>query len=1065
MLMEFKFNSLDLIKQPNVAICRLDLEMIGYLNVTNLVIKPTFCNVTEVTFTCYDDSNLYDCVRKDMVLEIDGFGRFVIVTVDEESDGQTTTKQVTANSYEIIMNRVTLTYKDNTVFKLWDATNPEKGIEVNENNVVITDENRGTYTVARRLPTLLYIISQQTGWNIKHVDEGLLNSYRTLTIDNEQAYGLLMGDIAEAFKCYFVFDTENFDIYCYERDEESRHLVNSGINLSFRNLINTQKLSESNEDIVTALTVQGAEGVGINLVNPLGNNVIYDFSYYMNDELWAMPKNVQDAVRAWTDKIEANRENWETYVEAGRNYSNEQTKTDGELSVANSDLKALIDTQSVYIAADMNEAEKTEALTRINGEIEKAQVKVDGLKKTMREIADNIEYNNTRKSNIVKSLSFENNFTDEEFNILKHYINGSVYENANFIYTDVMSEADKMYVSNQLYIQGLKVMAKLSRSLYQYECNIAPFMFDAEYEEFTKNLELGNVVNLELEDGKWVTPKIMQVVIDYDNPDNTTVILSDSFRLSNSVYEFSDGYTQAIKAARKTSMSASKWDQPADTGFYDSVHNYITNALNLTQQEIVNADNQEFTLGSYGLRGKMYDKENDKYDPHQVAMTNNVLAFTDDNWNSCRTALGRIWIGEEGKEKEYYGLVAEAIYGRMIAGEELTIESGDGAFKMDGSGVKIENAPIIMTQRDGKTKIVIDTVNGFKIQKLRADSENIWDDVLSEDAEGNIVAKSIKVESGTLGGWTIKTDGINSGIYSPDGKEYILADGRGHLGLMTYNNTTAWFDGNIYANNLKWNYGDDQYSVFNTGTGGLYGLYMNGGWIGDGSLAPEKRTARWDEIYADYGEFQVLRAGAIMVDALKAGYIESEEGVKSPLFFGGQFISGSSDEEVTDVVKIYGAKRDVSTEIANLWSMIMESHGNIYMTTNAEGSGVIINKRLNVPHADIQTMNITSPADEHKGISCQGTVDSKYIDAQKLYIKGNLEEHTLECEAKAKFKSNIDCDGTVNATKVSANSIVVGEEIDTGSGSYGRGDLYIYYKKSDDTTGTLHFRKGILVGT
>ena len=126
-------------------------------------------------------------------------------------------------------------------------------------------------------------------------------------------------------------------------------------------------------------------------------------------------------------------------------------------------------------------------------------------------------------------------------------------------------------------------------------------------------------------------------------------------------------------------MSAPLWDEPLRNGFYSTVGDYINNALNLANQEIINASNQEFTMGSYGLRGKMYDEESDSYDPHQVAMTNNVIAFTDNNWQSTRTALGRVTIGTT----EYYGLVAEAVVGNLIAGEQLTISNTNNSFVLN----------------------------------------------------------------------------------------------------------------------------------------------------------------------------------------------------------------------------------------------------------------------------------------------------------------------------------------------------------------------------------------------
>ena len=934
MLMEFKFNSYDIITPPKIALCRIDTQMIGYLQFTNLVIKPTFCSLSEVTFKCYKDTNLYDCIRKHMTLVIDGFGRFVIDSFSETDDGQNKYKEITAYSYESTMNNVTLTYKEDTVFKLFDVIEPEK--------------------------TLLGIIQSQTGWIVKEIDSSLLNKIRTMNIDNEQAYGLLVGDIAETFKCYFVFDTMNKYIYCYDRDEVERPIKNSGINLSFRNLINEVKVNESSDDIITALTVTGAEGVGINVVNPLGNNIIYDFSYYCNDYEWGIPKDIQIAISEWNNKIESKKPEYEALVGQRKRLAADKVALDGELKVLEGELKSLQDVQSVNISAN-----NTAGLEEDYVKIRDKESEISNKKSVMSNVE--LEYNICVENinAIVQSLSFANNFTTEQYNILKYYINGSVYENENFVYTTNMTEDKRIEMSQQLYDQGKKVMDKLSKPLYEYECDISAFMFSKEYEEFTKSIELGAAVNVEVKPGVWSEPRLMQLVIDYDNPDNTTAILSDSFRLINDVYTFSNDYTSALKASRKSSLSAPLWDEPNKSGFYTTVNDYINNALNLANQEIINATNQEFTLGSYGLRGKKYDDESDTYDPHQIAMTNNVLAFTDDDWHSCRTALGRITIGET----EYYGLVAEAIVGELIAGDQLTILNENNSFKVDGNGATLNNASF--TIEKDNTKIVISPDEGFSIKKKNG---SIWDDVLTEDIDGNIVANSIKLATGDIGGWTIERDRLSSPV-----GDYIASDGTGKLSLLRWNNSAAWFDGNIYANNLSWRYGDGDYKSIFSSNG-----YMSGGWLGNGSVGIDKRLVdEWDELYANKIVVDELIAKSITVDNLAAGFIEAE-GIKTELMFGGKFYVCDTDN-INNNAQIYGYKDNISSEIQNVYCMAIRSTGNISLEPGY-GDVLIKDKRLYAGSVTANGLTVNGESNFNNDIS----ISDKYIKGRVGFKDGDV---------------------------------------------------------------------------
>ena len=204
--MKFEFNSLNLIEPPKIAIFRQDLKMLGFLNAKNIVIKPAFANISELTFKCYKSDQFYDCLIKGIVFEVDGFGRFVQTEASESknSDGDMIT--ITAHSWEETLNNITLTYNDNTHIKLWDAITPESGSSVQNPD--------GSWS---NFPTLLYVIQKQTGWKIAHVDAELLNESRTMTIDKEQVYSLLMSTIANTYKCYFEFDTIKKEISCYRK--------------------------------------------------------------------------------------------------------------------------------------------------------------------------------------------------------------------------------------------------------------------------------------------------------------------------------------------------------------------------------------------------------------------------------------------------------------------------------------------------------------------------------------------------------------------------------------------------------------------------------------------------------------------------------------------------------------------------------------------------------------------------------------------------------------------------------------------------------------------------------
>lgn len=871
--MKFTFNSNDLYMQPKIMLCKLDLKKLGFLDVFNLKINPTYCDISDLSFDIMYDNEFCEYIVKYMVLEVDGFGRFTVTEI--QPDEVNRIKTVKAQSYEITLNNDSLTFKESSYFKLYDLINPEQSI--------------------------LGIISKQTGWKIEHVDGSLMNKITKLDIDNEQIYSVLMSTLTSAFKCYFLFDTMNMTISCYDT---SREIVNSGIVLSRRNLIKDIQTSSASDDIVTALSVTGAEGVGINYVNPLSNNVIYDFSYFIGNKKYCMSQELGEAVVTWSNKIDNNRDSFANLVEQRISLSAQIIEKDSEMTILKGEMNSLLDIQSVSIQANDNQR-----LATVYVEIENKQVEINNKQSEIDAVKSSYQSVLNQITAITNSLSFSNNFTSDQLKELKFYIKTGSYQNENFIFTDVMTESQKIEVSKQLYDQGLQILEKVSKPLYEFSIDVSNFMFCKEYEEFTKNLKLGTNINVEVEENNWCTPKLLKVEIDYDNPENCKLTLSDKYRLSDDIRKFADNFGNNSKVTNKVNITAGLWDEPIRDGFYGKVNDYINNALNLANQEIINADNQEITIGSYGLRGKKYDDDTEDYSPKQVALTSNVLAFTDDGWKTTKTAIGEITVGDT----KMYGLAAEVVMGNIVAGNNLTITNNKdeslATFVVDGNGAKLINADF--TLENTKNKIILNPTDGIKIQKIKADKS--WEDIFYANTDGNIIAKGISLDSAWIGGWTTTSDGITSPV-----GDYINSNGYGKLSLMSWTPTSATFNGNIYANNLHWNNGDGTYVVV-FDDGGT----MGGSWLTDGSVGADKLDsisvgkiyADWisveelyakkawiEELYVTKGTFEELEAKTITAEQLSTKYLITDSGI-----FSGKMLVGKT-----------GDYSDIHSEAVNL---------------------------------------------------------------------------------------------------------------------------------------------------
>lgn len=922
--MIFKYNSMNMLDYPIITYCSQSRKGKGILNVSKLTMSLMFCETSEMSFEVYSNNPYYDKVVKDRVLKVDNFGYWVISEVSEDDNGQYGTKSVKAYSYDVILSKKNVTLESD-LYQLYDVINP--------NN------------------TLLGLIENNTNWKIGHVDSTLLNMRRTMEFENTAIYTALMTNISDAFECYFLFDTDNMLINCYSRFNKPERTC---INLSFRNLIKEMKVNDNQDGIITALTVTGGDDVGISLVNPIGTNIIYDFSYYYDD----MSENLKNSIIEWKNKIENNTEQYASKVNERRNLNIRIVTEEGILSQKKTKLKASMDAQSIAITNN-----NTERLAELKPQIESEQEEVKIQEQLIEQLNNDYQTVCSEIANIIKSLSFKSNFTDEQITELEYYIISGSYENENFIFTSIMEEHEKIDMEYQLYEQALKEFEKLSHPLYEFDVNIINFINNPAYKPFINDLELGKTVNLEYKEDIWVNPRIIKINLDWDSPENSNIVLSDLLRSIDSLYTFADKFTATAKASNKVAISANKWDEPVKNGFYGKVNDYIDSAFDLANKEILDAKDQVVAIGSYGIRGRKTNETG--YDDEQVAIINNLIAFTDDGWNSTKTALGKININGN----EYYGLSAEAIMGRFIAGDQLIISNEDNTFSVDGSGATLFNADF--TIEKDNTKIVISPDEGFSIKKKNG---SIWDDVLTEDIDGNIVANSIKLATGDIGGWTIERDRLSSPV-----GDYIASDGTGKLSLLRWNNSAAWFDGNIYANNLSWRYGDGDYKSIFSSNG-----YMSGGWLGNGSVGVDKRLVdEWDELYANKIVVDELIAKSITVDNLTAGFIEAE-GIKTELMFGGKFYVCDTDN-INNNAQIYGYKDNISSEIQNVYCMAIRSTGNISLEPGY-GDVLIKDKRLYAGSVTTNVLTVNGESNFNNDIS----INDKYIKGRVGFKDGDV---------------------------------------------------------------------------
>lgn len=179
--------------------------------------------------------------------------------------------------------------------------------------------------------------------------------------------------------------------------------------------------------------------------------------------------------------------------------------------------------------------------------------------------------------------------------------------------------------------------------------------------------------------------------IQYDDPDSFSMTFGNRFRLSDEAYTFDELHNETTSAVSSVGSLLSAISQPVTNGTIDAVTQYTKTALIAANQSIKATTDNDFTFGSYGIKGRKVSKEDNNingFSPEQLWITNNKICFTDDGWATTKAVFGKI---KDANNKDAYGLIADSIVGKLIMGNNLVISNSANTFVVNEDGMTISN--------------------------------------------------------------------------------------------------------------------------------------------------------------------------------------------------------------------------------------------------------------------------------------------------------------------------------------------------------------------------------------
>jgi len=339
------------------------------------------------------------------------------------------------------------------------------------------------------------------------------------------------------------------------------------------------------------------------------------------------------------------------------------------------------------------------------------------------------------------ALNLIKQFADDPvlFKELKAYwIEGS-FENKTLAVFDTTTPAEAIDLAGELLESGRAELVKVSQPRFSLTVDAVNFTKLSEFQSFTSDLELGKIITIEKSDGVHFYPALTQMSFDLNDGESFELTFSNAFKLSDWGYTFADLITSASNTAR--TVSAHWQELIGYSNDKDDIRSMLLSPLDrILRIAKGNLVNQQFVIDDTGILGRMLVRGLEDYgtfEDEQVRIINNLILFTKDGWRTVETALGKIQYDdpETGAPKTAYGLVSDAIIGRLLLGETLWIKNKANSVSINENGIRILNP------------------------------DDLGDARFIADPNGNVYIKgTIEASGGMIAGWKIEENYLTNDI-------------------------------------------------------------------------------------------------------------------------------------------------------------------------------------------------------------------------------------------------------------------------------------------------------------
>lgn len=745
----------------DITLCKSDYnrtEMQSIVTAYNKEFNKHLSNIDELTFDIpkYLKGSIindeYEMLKHDHVikLQFDNLTQyFIIKEINEKIDGKKIIKSITAYSYEYIFNSKII-------------------IQWIQEQKSLTD-------------TMTILLSEFPAWALGETKASIMVKERTLEA-SEQTYYDFMTDIQKSFQCYFEFDTVNRLINIKEITSVG---IDRGFIMSQSNYMKSIDIEANYANVVTRLYAYGKDNLHIATKTINGKMYLQKLDYFI-----APFERESDGLGGW-NIIKHSQFMTDDLCNALYDYFDFLDLKQPEMTVLLNEMSVLLSEYDELL----NSVEVTsKGLLTLQTELEALEVSLTALHKigdTDPDLADQVS---DKKSEVAvrqaqvddKKIELDNkqeeidilnvlcdiasHLTDENLKELDFYIKEKIWRDDSYVYVD------------DLYEDAVLMLDKLAEPSINFKVSAINYLRSLErsYDWETITDGIGDIVQIDV-DSLGMSFKVRLINFRFSEDQSGFEL---EFSNKDSIDDPMVYLEELLKRSSTTSSTVSmeKWNYRSYYNDRSEYTDWLDGVLDLTKKKAFAGTEQDVILNKLGLQ--LIDKSNEN---KQIKMIGDLVVFTNDGWNTIGTALSSS------------GIFADALYGKVIAGTNLTIENSSSTFKVTGDTVTLTNASLNIIGGLGDSNITnaslwnsavftneyyhgvkIDAIDGFIATRSDNKSRTIingdgikieasfnggldWIDRLYADAYGYLVAEDMKTnnmvaENITINSGKLKTD-------------------------------------------------------------------------------------------------------------------------------------------------------------------------------------------------------------------------------------------------------------------------------------------------------------------